>query len=453
MPFCKKDNRHLDEVSMINELLKQVAVIGANGKMGRGIALLLLQEMARCEAQETGALGREYRLRLIDTDERGQTGLRQYLRTQLIKYAEKNIISLREFFRKNSKLIDNGEIITAFVEGAINIAMFDTSLQSAAGAHLIFEAAVEDLEVKKTIFDTLKKVCGESTYYFTNTSSIPISLLDAQSNLNHRIIGFHFYNPPPLQRLVEVISSEKTDPKLASLATQLGQRLGKTLVPSHDIAGFIGNGHFIRELSFACQKVRELSPQYSQEAAITLLNHVTERFILRPMGIFQLADYVGLDVCHHIYEVMQEHISTEIFHFDLIAQFLQAGLRGGQLPDGSQRGGIFQYEKGRPIAVYSLQEKAYKPLDNHLVSSLPIDHVSWKALVRDPKVSEKLPFYFHTLFGDHSESAKMAQEYLLKSKSIAEGLVESGVAKKVEDVNTVLQTGFAHLYGPVNSYY
>ena len=125
---------------MIEEKIKRVAVVGSNGKMGRGIAMLLLQEMARCEAQATGKVGEgEYRLSLIDPAEEGQPGLKKYLRTQLKKYAEKNISTLRTWFASNQKLVDNGEIIEAFVEGACNITTFDTSLQAASGASLILK--------------------------------------------------------------------------------------------------------------------------------------------------------------------------------------------------------------------------------------------------------------------------------------------------------------------------
>lgn len=439
---------------MIEEKIKRVAVVGSNGKMGRGIAMLLLQEMARCEAQATGKVGEgEYRLSLIDPAEEGQPGLKKYLRTQLKKYAEKNISTLRTWFASNQKLVDNGEIIEAFVEGACNITTFDTSLQAASGASLIFEAVLEDFAAKQKVFIALKQVCNNpEVYYFTNTSSIPISMLDSTCELNHRIIGFHFYNPPLLQKLVEVITSKDTEPGLVQLAAELGHRLGKILVPSHDIAGFIGNGHFIREISFACQQVERLKPQYTQEQALAMINQITEVFMLRPMGIFQLADYVGLDVCYHISEVMRQYISQEAFHFDLIAAFLKAGIKGGQFPDGSQRDGIFQYNQGKAVGVYSFTDQHYKPLDVEAIG-LPPATISWKALTRDTDAAKKLPSYFNALFAAQSLGSQIAQSYLLQSKQIAQDLVKHGVAEKVEDVNTVLKTGFAHVYGPVNSYF
>src|ERR1700733_10286349 len=105
----------------LDQALTKVAVIGAAGKMGEGISLLLFQEMARSEAEKYGAVGTgKYRLYLIDTKEETLVGLRHYLRLQLTKYAEKNINQVRKYYKENQALISNEEIIQAFVEGAMD---------------------------------------------------------------------------------------------------------------------------------------------------------------------------------------------------------------------------------------------------------------------------------------------------------------------------------------------
>src|SRR6185295_15214336 len=101
-------------------------------------------------------------------------------------------------------------------------------------------------------------VCPPDAYFLTNTSSIPISALSQSAELGGRLLGYHFYNPPAVQKLVEVITARNTEPALVELGNELGKLLEKTLVPSHDVAGFIGNGHFIREGLFALERFREL---------------------------------------------------------------------------------------------------------------------------------------------------------------------------------------------------
>lgn len=441
---------------MLDSLLQHVAVLGAAGKMGRGISLLLLEEMARLEAVNTGSIGGgSYRLILIDTNEEALENLRQYLQPHILKWAERHINLLRTAFSKNPKLVDNADIIRAFVEGAMNITHFSTDRKRAIGSKLIFEAVVEDIDVKIDVFKELNHNASDpETYYFTNTSSIPIHLLESAANLKHRIIGFHFYNPPAVQPLVELIAEGASD-DLKAVALDLGKRLNKTLVPAKDVAGFIGNGHFLREISYACERVQALSKQYDEETAICIVDKVTHDFLLRPMGIFQLLDYVGLDVAQKIAHVMSQNIEGLSLHMDLVDKMVAAGIKGGQHTDGSQKNGIFQYTDGQPSAIYSLKEKKYIPLPDtsSIIGSPPEGHLPWKKLLKDPQRQSKLYAYFHNLFQDTGTGSQEAQKFLLKSREYAHDLVKSGVASNDNDVNQILENGFAHLYGPINSYF
>lgn len=442
---------------MLNDALKQVCVIGAAGKMGSGIALLLLQEMARLEAELTSAIGASgNRLWLIDMNQDGLDALKPYLREQLQRYAERSINLLRRYFATNFALVSNEEIIDYFVCNAMDIAHFDTDMMKVRHAHLIFEAILEDVPTKIKLFNTLQEITPKDRLFLTNTSSVPIHILNSKAGLENRIIGFHFYNPPAIQKLVELILPEKIDKSLRNMAEELIKRLNKTAVQSKDIAGFIGNGHFIREILFACQKVHELSRSYSLFESIYMVNKVTQDFMIRPMGIFQLIDYVGIDVCQNIFSIMSTYLPEELFQEGLIDSMMELGIRGGQNADGSQKNGFFEYEGSHRIGIYAPLKKEYIPFtegdwvaqcDKYL-GPYPEGHASWKHLQKERNKDQKIKEYFSHLIHSHSPGAELAVEFLAQSRTIAQTLVKTGVAASIDDVNKVLKEGFFHLYGP-----
>lgn len=160
---------------MLNDYLEKCAVIGAGGKMGSGIALLLLQEMARLEVEQTGRIAGRGRLILIDMNDEILTGLQAYLRKQMLRYTEKSIVALRGYYKDREDLVENSEMINEFITGAMSMIRLEKDIKEAAPAKLVFEAIVENLEVKTKVFSTLKEFCGDDAYFLTNTSSIPIS--------------------------------------------------------------------------------------------------------------------------------------------------------------------------------------------------------------------------------------------------------------------------------------
>lgn len=443
---------------MLDKVLQNVAVIGAAGKMGSGIALLLCQEMARTEAEKTGKVGSgEYKLTLIDVNELSLYALRKNLRTHLTKYAEKNINELRSYFAQDPKLISNEDIIRAFVEGANDIINLQTEIASAKKATLIFEAIHENLSSKSMCFSTLAATRQTEQYYFSNTSSIPISLINDTCHLQNRIVGFHFYNPPAVQRLVEIIAPSSTEPKLLTIADELGKRLNKTLIYSRDVAGFIGNGHFIREVIFACKQVKELmqTKGLSSSKAIYLINRITQDYLLRPMGIFQLVDYVGIDICQNIAKVMSAYLPDSSLQDDLIDNMVASGIVGGQFPDGSQKNGFFQYEHLAIKGVFSLDDKKYHALTegshqievDALLNKWPHEPLSWKSLQADHDKKSKIDKFLQNLFDSNTLATNLAKDFAVNSKKIVQQLVHNGIAENSEDVDTVLKNGFFHLYG------
>lgn len=417
---------------MVDENLNQVAVIGACGKMGRGIAFLVLQEMALLACTHEPSA---YQLRLIDTNASGFFDLKVYLKQQLLKFAEKNINRLRPLFADDPSKINNRDIIQAFLDRALMITNCSTGLASVAGSTLIFEAAFEDVPIKTSILKSLHEIAKEA-YVLTNTSSIPIGQLAKQSGLGRNLIGYHFYNPPAVQKLLEIIPSKETSDELLDLAVQLGKRFGKTIVHSKDVAGFIGNGHFAAEIVYACQLVESLVPPCTIDDAVQMIDEVTRDYLLRPMGIFQLLDYVGLPIIEQILHIMD-------LKADLIESWRKSGLVGGQTYDGEPNNGIFHYTNGKKDAIWSLDLKEYIPLKPESLLDL-----SWKKIQKDPKLLAEIPPHFEKLKGDDSEKGKLAMQFLIQSKEIVDELVAKKIAASQEDVGTVLKNGFFHLYNP-----
>ncbi|MBB65645.1 MAG: hypothetical protein CMO81_11345 [Waddliaceae bacterium] len=432
-------------MTKLNEYLEKSVVIGAAGKMGSGISLLILRELT------LGALSGTYtkpKLVLVDSREEALEGLSTYLMNQLEKYAEKKGDSL-------------GVSSDQFLSSAKEIMILTNDMQTVKGSRMVFEAILEEISVKTKVFTQLKELCAEDAYYMSNTSSIPISEIDQKAGLSHRIIGFHFYNPPAVQKLVELIIAEETPSELVEISEELGRRLGKILVPSRDVAGFIGNGHFIRDIRYACDLVTQLAEKRPLHEAVYLVNRVSQDYMIRPMGIFQLLDYVGLDICRNIAAVMTQFVHNGSLSCDLVEKLLAAGVLGGQHADGSQKDGIFRYEKGKPSAVFSTENKEYislsegdwvKQCDAEL-GELPDGFASWKEVMKSADRSKKLEDYFKHLFQGTSMGCKIAQKYLMRSREIAEQLVGDGIAASSADVNAVLENGFFHAYGPHNPYY
>lgn len=443
---------------ILDERLQNVAILGAAGKMGSGIGVMIAQEIAKLKLKPENQ-NKIFRVNLIDISEQALDGLRGYMKTQLTKVAEKSTVQLRKLYETRKDLVENADMITAFVDNASAVLNYTTDLNTAKDARLVFEAIVENEKVKTKIYKKLKRICSPDTMFLTNTSSIPISYLEKQTGLDGRLIGYHFYNPPVVQRLVEVITAENTVEELKKLADELGKRLRKKLIPSSDISGFIGNGHFIRDGLYALDEVDRLKSAFRYPGAIYVVNRVTQDFLLRPMGIFQLIDYVGIDVFQCILRVMRTHLGDKGLKNKLIDKMVKHGVLGGQYANGSQKDGFLKYEKNRPIGIYNFSKKDYfmlsdiwKKKTDTRIGSLPDGFAPWKVLLMNPKRNDALKNHFDTLKKMDTLGAKLALDFLEKTKSIGEQLISNGVATSAENVNAVLTNGFYWLYGPINNY-
>jgi 3-hydroxyacyl-CoA dehydrogenase len=442
----------------LDEKLRNVTVIGAAGKMGSGIGVLIAQEMAKLKLKPENR-NNVYRLNLIDISEQALDGLRAYMNAQLIKAAEKSVVLLRDMYRDRKDLVENSDIINTFVDDSTRVLNYGTDMSMARNSHLIFEAISENEKTKIKIYKKLNKICTDNTLYLTNTSSIPIGHLDEKAGLSGRLIGYHFYNPPVVQKLVEVITAKNTTEELKSTAQELGKRLRKKLVPANDISGFIGNGHFMRDGLHAITEVARLKSKFKYVGAVYLMNLISQDFLVRPMGIFQLIDYVGIDVFQCILKVMRTHLGDDTLKDRVIDRMVKDKVLGGQYADGSQKDGFLKYEKNRPVGIYDVRKKEYFPIVDDWkekidkkIGVLPGTFVPWRALLMDAKKEEKLALYFEELKKMDTLGAGLAVSYLKKTKEIAEGLVRQGVALSDDDVNAVLTNGFFWLYGPINDY-
>ncbi|MBL7094437.1 3-hydroxyacyl-CoA dehydrogenase family protein [candidate division KSB1 bacterium] len=438
--------------------LQNVTVLGAGGKMGSGILLLTAMEMTDLSLLPENK-DKDFIINAVDVSDKALSGLMDFLKTQVTKAAEKKTVILRETYKDRSDLIENSDIIKQYVFDVMKIVRCTTRLEPCYDSTLIFEAIKEDPDLKVKILSQIVGNNKKSPWFFTNTSSIPIHELDESAKLDGRILGFHFYNPPAVQKLAELISSDSTQKEVIEFALQYAKKLRKTIVHSNDVAGFIGNGHFMRDALFGISEVERLSEKGSFVEAVYKINKVSQDFLIRPMGIFQLVDYVGLDVCSYIMSVMNSRLSDQNLHSSLLDSLIVKGVVGGQFADGSQKDGLLKYEKGRPVGIYNPDEEEYtlisefqEKCDKEL-GTLPKATLPWRAVIGNPAKKDILSDHFKELNSMKTLGAELAGNYGEQSKKIALQLVTDNVARNEEDVNTILLTGFYHSYGPINEYF
>ncbi|HOW24244.1 MAG TPA: 3-hydroxyacyl-CoA dehydrogenase family protein [Bacteroidales bacterium] len=441
-----------------DERLQNVSILGAAGKMGSGILLLTVVEMMDLSLKPENK-GKPFALNAIDISQEALAGLKDYLGPQVLKIAEKKMVWLRKAYDDRPDLIENSEIIDQYVRDTLSIVRRVTRVEAAYDSHLIFEAVNENKDLKIKLFSQIDQNNPYKPWFFTNTSSVPIHLLDKGANLGGRVLGFHFYNPPAVQKLAELIVTDSTLPEAKAFALDYAKNLKKVVVPSNDFAGFIGNGHFMRDALYGIHEAERLSAEMPFCEALYMVNKVTQDYLVRPMGIFQLIDYVGIDVTQFIMKVMNPFLPDEDLHSDLLDKMMEMGVRGGQFADGSQKNGFLQYEKGKPVGIFDPEKKEYVTLVtisgkcDEKLGPVPSSAINWKTAVKLRNKDEKLAAFFHDLKNSDTLGAKLAVSYGRKSNEIGCKLVTSGVAFSEEDVNTVLLTGFFHAYGPINTFF
>jgi 3-hydroxybutyryl-CoA dehydrogenase len=197
-----------------------------------------------------------------------------------------------------ARALERGKLSAADRDDTLGRVRGVTDITALAEVDLVIEAATEDPAIKLETFRRLDEVTDDSIVLASNTSSIPIATLGAATARPDRVIGMHFFNPPPVMGLVELTPSLTTSDETVAFARGLGERLGKTVVVAKDHAGFIVNRLVIPYLCAAISLVDQgfASPEDIDTAMTLGMNH--------PMGPLRLADFIGLDTVLQIAEVL-----------------------------------------------------------------------------------------------------------------------------------------------------
>ena len=206
---------------------------------------------------------------------------------------------------------------------------FTTDLQDLAHCDLVVEAIVENEAVKAELFRTLGGVVKPSGILASNTSSIPITALASASGRAEQFIGMHFMNPVPLMALVEVIRGHRTSDETARIVTETAVQLGKTPLTCNDFPGFVSNRILMPMLNEAIQCLMEgVADREAIDGIMKLgMNH--------PMGPLTLADFIGLDTCLSIMEVLHRGLGDDKYRpSPLLRKMVQAGLLGRKSGEG-----------------------------------------------------------------------------------------------------------------------
>lgn len=221
------------------------------------------------------------------------------------------------------KLVDKGKLTAEQRSAILGRIQAGKAIEDCAGADLAIEAVVEDEGVKKRIFEKLDRLLGPEAILASNTSSISITALAAATRRPQKFIGMHFMNPPPVMQLIEIIRGLATGDDTYRTVVDLAKKLGKTTVTSKDMPGFIVNRVLIPLINEACFALQEgLASASDLDTAVKLgLNH--------PMGPLTLADFVGLDTCLAIAEVLHRQLGDDKYRpAPLLRQYVAAGWLG-----------------------------------------------------------------------------------------------------------------------------
>ncbi len=278
---------------------ERVAIVGA-GQMGAGITQVLLQ--SGLEAI------------LIDVS-----------RPMLDKAADRIRAGLQ-------KLEEKGKLDEGRRQAALSRLRVASAVAEAKDVDFAIEAVTENEELKTKIFRELDNVVRPGGVLATNTSSIPITRIASSTRRPEAVIGMHFMNPVPLMALVEIIRGAATSDQTYAATKALAERMGKTTVVSKDFPGFIVNRILIPMLNEACFALMEgLGTAEDIDTAMRLGTN-------QPMGPLQLADFIGLDTCLYIAEVLLRGLGDDKYRpCPLLRQYVDAGWLGKKTGRGFYR--------------------------------------------------------------------------------------------------------------------
>ena len=221
-----------------------------------------------------------------------------------------------------------------------------------ADADIVVEAATENIELKTKIFQDLDRLCPERTILATNTSSISITRIGSHTKRPGKVIGMHFMNPVPVMRLVEIINGYATENAVTQLVHDLSAYLGKVPCVVADYPGFISNRILMPLINEAILALQE------GVAGVEEIDTIMKLGMSHPMGPLQLADFIGLDTCYSIMNVLHMGFGNQKYApATLLANMVQAGYMGVKSGEGFYK---------------------YTPGSKDLVISERFDHKKWK---------------------------------------------------------------------------
>lgn len=231
------------------------------------------------------------------------------------------------------KLVSKGKLDEAGKAAIVGKMSFTTDLKQAADADLVVEAAIENLEIKKSVFAELDQICKPETILASNTSSISITAIAAATKRPDRFIGMHFFNPATVMKLVEVIRGAHTSDETCQAITKLSQEIGKEPVEVNEAPGFVVNRILIPMINEAADLL------YTGVASAEGIDTAMKLGANHPMGPLALGDLVGLDVCLAIMETLYSETGDPRYRPSLL---LRKMVRAGKL--GRKSGeGFFAY--------------------------------------------------------------------------------------------------------------
>ena len=284
--------------------MKHIGVIGA-GTMGNGIAHVFAQS--------------GYSVHLIDLSEKALEKALDTISKNLDRMVAKEKIS--EAYKKNT--LNNIETFTDM----------STALK---GLDLVVEAATENMDIKLKIFSQLDELCDEHTILGSNTSSISITKIASATQRADKVIGMHFMNPVPVMKLVEVIRGYATSDEVTNTIMEVSKSLNKVPVEVNDYPGFVANRILMPMINEAIITLHE------GVAGVEEIDTVMMLGMAHPMGPLHLADFIGLDVCLSILEVMHDGFSNPKYApCPLLVNMVTAGKLGVKSGEG-----FYDYSEG-----------------------------------------------------------------------------------------------------------
>jgi len=224
-----------------------------------------------------------------------------------------------------------------------NITIQSDMAKGVADAELIIEAATENTELKLTIFEQLDNLAPKNTILATNTSSISITKIASATGRADKVIGMHFMNPVPVMKLVEVINGYATSKEVTDKIVELSKQLGKTPCVVNDYPGFIANRILMPMINEAIYSL------YEGVAGVEEIDTVMKLGMAHPMGPLQLADFIGLDVCLSILNVLYDGFGNAKYSpCPLLVNMIMAGKLGVKSGEG-----FYVYSAGSKELVVS----------------------------------------------------------------------------------------------------